>query len=122
MHYLTISVLFSVEYLQANYFYFSIYGVVLAQLFQIFFPLVKNNDFWKNQGKNLWKILVRIDYKHFCGNYLTLCLFISDGKVEFCLASLQLVCVMLYFCHVQVEKNASSPTSLKNFSFSKTEN
>lgn len=61
MPYLTMSVPFSVEYLQANYLYVSIYGVVLAQLFQIFLPLVKNNAFWKNRGKNLRKNLVRID-------------------------------------------------------------
>lgn len=52
MPHLTMSVLFSVEYLQVNYLYVSIYRVVLAQLFQIFLPLFKNSDlFGKIRGR-----------------------------------------------------------------------
>lgn len=91
---------FSVEDLQADYLYVSIYGAVLAQLFQTSLTLFKNSDFWKNQGKILWKNSV----KHICSNSLAFCSFVSDGKVGFCLQSLQLIYVMLYFCHVQIVK------------------
>lgn len=46
MLYLTMSVPFSIEYLQASYIYVSPYEVVLAQLFQTFLLLVKNNIFF----------------------------------------------------------------------------
>lgn len=94
------SVSFSVEYLQADYLFVSTCGAVLAQLFQASLTLFKNSDFWKNHRKILWKNPV----KHICSNSLTFWSFISDGKVGFCLQSLQLIYVMLYFCHLQIEK------------------
>lgn len=109
------SVPFSVQYLQANYFYVSICGVMLAQLFQIFLTLLKNSDLGKNEGKNLWKNLVRIDYKHFSCKYLPVySVMIPAGMMEFCLERLQVIRVRLYFCYIQVEKMFPVPASWKN--------
>lgn len=97
MPYLPMSVPFSVECWQANYLYVSIYGAMLAQLFQTFLPPGKV-IFLKNR-EEFWKNLVRRVYKHFYCNYLTFCSFISDGKVEFCLESLRLMCHALFLSH-----------------------